>query len=534
MEDGFGENDENCSSPYRKKMVATQSKSSPTAEGKKILGERNGNSVISDAQNCEMIDFNEKKGCVDPIICPSKNCISEPCDKMNAVVSNDPLSRLSPRRPKYLRFNPNRRAEILSRLGSEEVNLNRIIGCKEVSDEVELKIGENGEEVNEIINEEDDEEEEPKRERGWCIRGVLKHMFMLIACLFFMSYICPMNTPLPAKQAPWNSTDGYIMVQKQSLDFMSISMNMKDVDFLGGSVDGAIVGAEFYEGYGIDSDEMVEANEELLEWLDETVANLTVDEGLSEPTVAERVEGNDADGGNGLAWEELPVFSEKLITVESNDVDAENGLVENVEAGDFEVEEIWEELPETAETSSDSRDEYREMQKLRLSILAMVGAFAGSSLLAATGFLYRAKNKSRKSKLSTKKKKKVAMAATMPQSDTMEKKVEFLARPSLLHSAMEAPAELIHHHLRAPTVELIGEIVVGERRSHGSSTTFRRTEFSPTSLQQSQPILTPNQTSTIEHSMHRRRKEGSTPTPLRRSNRLRSRGSAAAASSSSP
>ncbi|CAI9767164.1 unnamed protein product [Fraxinus pennsylvanica] len=258
---GSGENNENDASQDQmisklhnpKKPVAKAAKRfmSPTISAsskvavprKKILAERNENSSFSDTQIWKAPDVDMKNGIghydLSPSwFIPSKNCgrVSNDDDVVadSSLKPCDPLTNYLSQRPKYLRYDPNKRRMIFHRKVSEnrEGKDGTGIGEEESSADAQNSLvhaQENLEEVDENTDDDDDveedEEEEDKEggeyeERGWSLRGVLKFLLTFYVCFLSKTYIYSTNssTPSPIQQAILGFKDDYSMIQKQIRD----------------------------------------------------------------------------------------------------------------------------------------------------------------------------------------------------------------------------------------------------------------------------------------------------------------------------
>ncbi|XP_022889571.1 uncharacterized protein LOC111405086 isoform X1 [Olea europaea var. sylvestris] len=210
---GSGENNENDTSQDQmnsklhnpKKLVAkhfmspTKSASSKIAfSKKKILAERNENSSFSDTQIRKSPDLEMKNSPLNSSIghsgrssswfIPSNNCA--PGSNDNGVVADsslkpyDPYTNYLSPRPKYLRYDPNKRRMIFHRKLSES---------REGKDGTEIQKG-----VGDGMVEEEEVEEEEEREefeeKGWSLRGVLKFLLILFVCFLSKTYVSSMNS----------------------------------------------------------------------------------------------------------------------------------------------------------------------------------------------------------------------------------------------------------------------------------------------------------------------------------------------------
>ncbi|KAL8043269.1 hypothetical protein ABFX02_09G108600 [Erythranthe guttata] len=400
---------------------------------------------------------------------------------------------LSPR-PKYLRFNPNRRHEIFNRL--EKQDLDSSFDSKEASDEVESassvdevknsslssppkanflnsKNEENLEEEGAIVSdgyyfEEEEEEEEKIEERGWCFKGVVKLVFTLVACFLSTSYICSMNSlaSSPTQSAAiWrNLTESYPMIKEETFEL--IGMEMRSADWLK-------VGDNYSEGYeeeiyeegNDESEESVEA-----EVVEDSVENLEfvgIEDKIDEEGAEIEVERIDEIEYEIKNLDEVTAVK----TDESTEASSHLGLNEesNVDEVEVPVESIphepTEEVLELRDTISDNKvdevvavyDDEAEIEKVGWkNIPAVVGVFITSLILTLFGIVYRSKKTRRSTSVEN---PEFVLKPHKFAAEIIQRKIEFSARPpppTTTHPAEEASG------IRVPAAELIGEIVIGK------------------------------------------------------------------------
>ncbi|CAI9773590.1 unnamed protein product [Fraxinus pennsylvanica] len=264
---GSGENNENDTSQDQmnsklhnpKKLVAkhfmspTKSASSKIAfPKKKILAERIENSSFSDTQIQKTPDLEMKNSPLNSSIghsgqssswfIPSKNCAHVSNDNGVVVDSSlkpyDPYTNYLSPRPKYLRYDPNKRRMIFhrklseSREGKDGKEIHKGVGEEESSaDSLDSSVSaqekeENTEEVDDNIDddglvEEEEEEEEEEieefEEKGWSLRGVLKFLLILFVCFLSKTYVSSMNSsaPSPIQLSILGFKADHLMIQKQ-------------------------------------------------------------------------------------------------------------------------------------------------------------------------------------------------------------------------------------------------------------------------------------------------------------------------------
>ncbi|GMI77974.1 hypothetical protein HRI_001466700 [Hibiscus trionum] len=195
---------------------------------KKILGERNGsNSFITHFSKSPVLDSNPS-----PKIISQKNSPNldpkEPSSRKTPLSYSsrdgtpspgpyDPLKNFLSPRPQFLRYNPDRRKEILLRL---EIEGKEGDDSAAESDEADTVSSDNsssssqedeefGAESESLLEEEDEEfdtesEEEGDEEASWSLRGVLKCFLWSVVLLLSTLYISSMNSPVsaPAFEVP--------------------------------------------------------------------------------------------------------------------------------------------------------------------------------------------------------------------------------------------------------------------------------------------------------------------------------------------
>lgn len=141
----------------------------------------------------------------------------------------DPLTNYLSPRPKFLRYNPNRRNKIFLHGGNEAMerkdgfggiktsvsfDSQKAVG-EETPSEEEGSVKEDEERMDKSEgNHNDDEEveeiEEFEEETRWSLKGVLKFLLVLGTLILSTSYICSMNSPNPSpiQEAIWDFRDG--------------------------------------------------------------------------------------------------------------------------------------------------------------------------------------------------------------------------------------------------------------------------------------------------------------------------------------
>ncbi|XP_047962594.1 uncharacterized protein LOC125207341 isoform X2 [Salvia hispanica] len=624
---------------------------------KKVLAEIKGIPKASVAQAHENSNLGSEKS-------PPKKGVFD-----QSVKVYDPLTNYLSPRPRFLRFNPNRRREIFERLekelntsldseeasGDEEVVDSSLsppkgsgdgdgdgngIDCCEVKEEgigeivassrspvkesdVDRRNGGASDEDNgSVVDGYGGEEEEEMEERRGCVRGVLKLLFTLIACLLLASYMFPMNSPTDS------TTLSGVVIKNETVVFVSMDLSGNGFFEVGDGNGSSVEEAGVEVGSYCEPDESTEAQiVEYLEWNENVDGEDNSIEGVEvkEANYGENDESVEAEIAEYSEWDEKEMFenenvdgedaqfegvrdarfefrvdeSEHLLDVK-NDENVDGGFLLNMEvvssyAGLDEdslykdevaetvnlvnletveseddssnpLEPMFEETPveskDTDETGSvqeelsgsmdeaddigDDEDAEVGMEKsLRNTVIAGVSALL-VVVSTSLAIVYHSRQQSKRgtsSKEAPKQKLAVEGNANPVLLPSVDRKVEFLPRASLpSHSMREAPREL-SRHIHAPTVELIGEIVVGQARNSENSrdnaatmswTRGSRPQVAPAPSQPSSLELHPSASSTSSGSFTTESKTSKkergqikeamvVPTPVRRSSRLRNR-----------
>ncbi|KAL7100011.1 hypothetical protein ACP275_09G121700 [Erythranthe tilingii] len=511
-----GENNENESSqdktttPKFKKMAPkhfmspTISASSKAASRKKVLSERNDSDSEEHGQKSYFdMRRSPKKSSSNSLASRSSSRIvissydhasSEPDnDDGLSLKGYDPQRNYLSPRPKFLRFNPNRRHEIFNRL--EKQDLDSSFDSKDASDEVEsassveevkdssfssppkeiflkTKNEENLEEEGEIVSdgyyfEEEEEEEEEIKERGWCFKGVVKLVFTLVACFLSTSYICSMNSrsSSPTQSAAlWtNVTESYPTIKKETFELIGMEIRSSDLLKVGDNYSEGYE-VEIYEEENGDSEESVEAGivEDNVENLEFVGIEDKIDEGAEIEVV--RIDEIEYEIKN---LDEVTAVK----TDESTEASSYLGLNEDTNVDEVEVSvksiphEPTEEILELHDTLSDNKvdevvvvyDNEAEIEKVGWkNIPAAVGVVITSLILTLFGIVYRSKKTRRSTSVEN---PEFVLKPHKFAAETVQRKIEFSARPpppTTSHPAEEASG------IRAPAAELIGEIVIGK------------------------------------------------------------------------
>ncbi|KAL8231779.1 hypothetical protein R6Q57_001557 [Mikania cordata] len=212
------------------KQLPTKNFMSPTISAaikasvpkKKILGERNETlDPVERSRLKSSYSFgsrSEQSSVVDSDGDMEKDLVGGPC-----LQPYDPVTNYLSPRPKFLRYNPNRRRKkilILQENGGDRVKISTYFDAGNAIHSSDLHLGfsdscsqqesvscsqqESVEEAQHVNNEKDDEDEEEEMidfgEDSCCsLRGFFKFLFVVIAVILTTQAICSINTPSPSQ-----------------------------------------------------------------------------------------------------------------------------------------------------------------------------------------------------------------------------------------------------------------------------------------------------------------------------------------------
>ncbi|KAL3528680.1 hypothetical protein ACH5RR_008002 [Cinchona calisaya] len=247
---GFNSKSQNPKKPLTKHFMSPtiSAISKVTVPRKKILVEKNESLTSYDNTLVQKSPIHEYSGSKGTCKCDigSKNhaisacnCISEADDDEpnntsfadGSLKPYDPLTNYLSPRPKYLRYKPNRRHEILQRSGVFYSQNSTIVdderssgsGCDQeetfVPPQVIMVDGEDSHNYGQDANDDEEEEEESEEveaAKSWSLKGLVKFLVVLIVLGLSTSYISSMNSPSPSPvvQAIEGLTEGYNRIQK--------------------------------------------------------------------------------------------------------------------------------------------------------------------------------------------------------------------------------------------------------------------------------------------------------------------------------
>ncbi|KDP40851.1 hypothetical protein JCGZ_24850 [Jatropha curcas] len=234
--------------------VSAASKFNPPR--KKILAERN-ESLDNSLQKTPNLD---SKPLQKASSLGSKTSSSTDFDEKekNALVYDlsprpyDPVTNYLSPRPKFLRYNPNRRQAILlkrenqAKQGKDRLTIsdNGSVEIEKGIDEIEVDLASScgslafcskEADLNKEFEEIDESDDEFDEERSWNLKGVLKVLILLAILVISTSYISSMNspTPSPVVQAVVGLKDGYRKIQDHVYEFVKngkCKMGFVDID----------------------------------------------------------------------------------------------------------------------------------------------------------------------------------------------------------------------------------------------------------------------------------------------------------------
>ncbi|XP_042023913.1 protein Ycf2-like [Salvia splendens] len=158
-------------------------------------------------------------------------------------------------------------------------------------------------------------------ERGGCVRGVLKLLFTLIACLLLTSYMFPMNSPTDS------TTLSGVVIKNETVEFVSMGLSGNGFFEVGDGGGSNVEEAGVEMGSYCESDESTEDQiVEYLEWNDNVES---VDNSIEEANYGENDESVEAEIAEYSEWDEKEMF-------ENENVDGEDAQFEGVRGARFE------------------------------------------------------------------------------------------------------------------------------------------------------------------------------------------------------
>ncbi|XP_027126060.2 uncharacterized protein [Coffea arabica] len=198
-----------------------------------ILEAKNGlhDTGLGASPHCDQTSSWANSACVNASVFYDgevNNCFAD-----SSVRPYDPLTNYLSPRPKFLRYKPNRRREILQRSGIFSSRNQKIVDEQKFSecDQEELldsspqegssqimmiKAEDNHHDGQDADGDEDEENEEDEVPNCWCLKGLAKFLVLLVVIGLSTSYISSMNNPRPSPvvQATGGLMEGYHRIQK--------------------------------------------------------------------------------------------------------------------------------------------------------------------------------------------------------------------------------------------------------------------------------------------------------------------------------
>ncbi|XP_023759517.1 uncharacterized protein LOC111907938 [Lactuca sativa] len=485
---------------------------------KKILGERNETLDVNEQPSLQRSSSFESKSVKSPVVVDH---VQKPYDPVN--------NYLSPR-PKFLRYNPNRRRMISVLHGNEESvrssnsfeapgmelgadSYGFVDSCSQKEEQTldlinnEGECEEEDEEGESQEEEEEDEEEEEEEEiefgddeRFWNLKGFLKFIAVVIAVIYTTQAICSMDSPTPFHTVEtWSNVygvSGLNFSQVGSCSLMETELvvgRLKEVDIV-----------------GVHDDE-----EETSDSLQELGADIDLENDEADVIHGEMwKEDEDLDENDEIAEEMVAIYD---VEGEREVDDDDQTLVatdsdENEEIAEQEMEEINDSEIETETIQSESFD---------LNLVGVIGFFM-LILTSSFGVMYSRRMKSSPPVTPT-------VAGANHEAEKEEIRVleqedhEEEESPLMKSTPLQKDVSEEHSHIHPPSVELLGEFVFGESNSLIQSTIFSG-ETKASHIENSTGDSVVYNEKTIKK--QRRKIEPTTvvtPSPMRRSSRLQNR-----------
>lgn len=540
---GTDENDKNCDKlasklhnplkkpPIKHFMSPTISAASKISDlGKKILAERNEalNSTETHHSNTPNLDTKTSPLCrIDD---EQNTCVSD------SALAYDPQTNYLSPRPKFLRYNPNRRREIFfgqeNYIGKEKdgsgikscFNSQRgfvkrenegnetgkekdegsgvkssvcLVSQRNIdnADKVPSSEQDTGKPEDEKIDEmnedhqdddSDEEIEEFEKENYAILKGVLKFLLVFVFLFFSTIYICSKNSPTPSPnpQALWGVKDGYQKFQNHTSEVMT------DKIFEGRSQ--SLAQREETQFGGFEQEVTIEENKGLVE-----SAYESVEVEIADKQVTQTENGKDGYEAELEREEEVSVGLPLEEKAESEEVLELSETEEQSESLEVEVEDRSEKIEvifnegaekEVAESKMEERLEEGLTENgdgisqgevdsvLGYLLVPVIAAFSllGFRLWRKITSLPMEKQVS-ESVLAEKTTSVGPVVLPYVEEEHVQKVESFVNPSSLNRSTEETTKEF--YQIRAPSVELLGEFVVGEASSSIKSCGMNRSKM---------------------------------------------------------
>ncbi|MFS7974314.1 hypothetical protein Hanom_Chr09g00867201 [Helianthus anomalus] len=517
----------------RKNQLPSRNFMSPTISAankaslpkKKILGERNN----------ETLDAVEQHFRSKPVKCDSDDDVER---DFVGLKPYDPVKNYLSPRPKFLRYNPDRRRKILSLQenveGRVEVSTDFDAGSvgipelqdscsgQEYAEEARDVSSKSEDESGDECGSEDDEEEmvEFVEDRCCSVKGFFKFVFVAIALVLMTQAICSMNTPSPSHSldSGWGLNGSLSHVYGVSLsevvygpirEPVFLVERLKDGDvYNDGRQDVSATSEEFVEdeAENDDSDEENKTSEVVeTEYVDaETVDDSNQNEKKHQLTNNEILQEDETEATEVVDRDY--VEAETIDDVTEEDDGKDHQLTNDVEfetANDME-DGVENELDDDAKTN----DVLVKFTSFDLTIAILLGHVL---VLTSFGAIYRSR---------CKKVEKEEFQATEPSTNQQSVIEEQLVTNEFAPPQQNDVSKEVNH-VHIPSVELLGEFVFGEETTTSSN-------MSPEVNNQTTAVSS-SQTETSHTVKKQRRKNAEVVTPssvsVRRSSRLKTRSS---------
>lgn len=508
-----------------------------TVPKKKVLAERNETLDVVEQQNLRRSSGFSSKAVKSPIV------------DDNAQKPYDPITNYLSPRPKFLRYNPNRRRKILLQededsvrnsssfdaeleLGGDSYGFVDSCSQKESVDEVDDEINKEGECEEDEESEAEDEEEEEIVEFGedkGYLMGFLKFLVVVIAVILTTQAICSMNTPTSSHTVEtWSNVYGVA-----GLNFSQVeSCPIMEVDLMVG------------RSKEVELVETIDEGQDVVETMDGVYEDEEVtteeEEIIQDEMLTEQVETSQLV--NVEILEDSEIASSEVVEIQ---VDAESESEETDPQSVYDEEfEIAEDMEDVVEEDIDDL-EITNTSSIRSEsfdlILPVLIGFI-TLILTSLGIVYHSK----RMKSSTPVAPTIAAPGANREAENEQIKVsELSSNPSSFIQQREEEEEerLVNFtsslkydtseeisRIHAPSVELLGEFVFGEE-GDASNSLIQSTTVSPGEIRSSRMESSTGDSvayteKTTVKKQRRRNAEATaviTPSPVRRSSRLQNR-----------
>ncbi|KAL8250126.1 hypothetical protein R6Q59_033819 [Mikania micrantha] len=496
---------------------------------KKILGERNETlDTVERSRLKSSYSFgsrSEQSSVVDSDGDMEKDLVSGPC-----LQPYDPVTNYLSPRPKFLRYNPNRRRKkilILQENDGDRVKISTYFDAGNAIHSSDLHLGfsdscsqqesvscsqqESVEEAQHVNSEKDDEDEEEEMidfgEDSCCsLRGFFKFLFVVIAVILTTQAICSIKSSSPSQtiEPVWGVNHVYGLNNFSEVGYGLI----REPDLVVGELrEGGVYGHSYY------SLDMSETNEEFVVVQDAK----TVDHDFHDDEV------EDFDDSNVIQDEilqerdyiEAETVHEDVLT-EEDDSCANESNPQLTNEAESEVKTHMEDVEEKVFDDIQNNDVLIKVTSFDPTIAVLI--IGHVLILTSFGVIYCSKRKKSSASVIKPVEKEEFMdlePSTIPESMIQQKEVA----PSLQNETSK---------LHIPSVELLGEFVFDEEITSNISTTENHPSNSL--IQTTEESFSKTKSSHMEgddsHTIkkHRRKNlEVVTPSSVRRSSRLRTR-----------